>query len=72
MQFTIDGSELQDKSALPLEYNGINAQMMGISLFYVTIVEIDLTLTYTGEDYSWSLIVPWSKYYNRTEGLCGK
>merc|ERR1712015_271233 len=45
--------------------------MRGISLFYVTIEAIDLTLTYTGEDYSWSLEVPYSRYFNRTEGLCG-
>ncbi|XP_076823877.1 von Willebrand factor-like isoform X2 [Clavelina lepadiformis] len=69
--FTVNGSSVKDKSQLPMTADGIHVELRGVSLFYVTIKEIDLILTYTGVDYSWSLSVPYSKYFNRTEGLCG-
>ena len=71
-QYTVNGGHLQHENSLPRDINGIHVEMRGISLFYVTIAEINLVLTYTGEDYSWSLSVPYSRYFNKTEGLCGK
>jgi len=68
---TVNGGKPLNTAQLPATFNGIHVRIKGTNLFYVTIQAIDLTLTYTGEDYSWSLNVPWSKYYNKTEGLCG-
>lgn len=71
-QYTVDGGKPQPSDTLPTEINGIQLELRGSSLFFVNISKISLTMTYTGQDYSWGLKVPYSVYHDRTEGLCGK
>nr|XP_026693636.1 LOW QUALITY PROTEIN: von Willebrand factor-like [Ciona intestinalis] len=69
--FTVNGGNLKHRAQMPYTFGDIRIELRGFNLFYVTIPDLGITLTYTGLDYSWSLIVPYSVYFNKTEGLCG-
>ncbi|XP_039268050.2 mucin-5B-like isoform X2 [Styela clava] len=70
--FTVNGGPpASAQENLPATINGILVELRGSNLFYVTIESIGLVLTYTGEDYSWSLRLPYGYAEDNTEGLCG-
>lgn len=52
--------------------NGIYLELRGGNLFYLTIDDIGLVFTFTDDDNSWGLNVPWYLNVDQTEGLCGK